>query len=76
VVSENRVELGGRRKLHYEEHHNLFSSPNIIRVIKSRRIKWVGHVARMRKGKVKWRVLRLRMEGRPQDTEGSCEYIE
>ena len=37
----------GRRKLHNEELHYLYSSPNIIRVIKSRRIEWAGHVARM-----------------------------
>jgi hypothetical protein len=33
--------------LHNEELHNLYSSPNIIRMIKSRRIRWAGHVARM-----------------------------
>jgi hypothetical protein len=35
------------RKLHNEESHNLYSSPNIIRMIKSRRMRWAGHVARM-----------------------------
>jgi hypothetical protein len=34
-------------KLHNEELNDLYSSPNIIRVIKSRRIRWAGHVARM-----------------------------
>jgi hypothetical protein len=38
---------GGWRKLHNEELHNLYSSPNIIRSIKSRRMRWAGHVARM-----------------------------
>jgi hypothetical protein len=38
---------GGWRKLHNEELHNLYSSPSIIRMIKSRRMRWVGHVARM-----------------------------
>jgi hypothetical protein len=38
---------GGWRKLHNEELHNLYSSPSTIRLIKSRRIKWAGHVARM-----------------------------
>jgi hypothetical protein len=40
---------GGWRKLHNEELHNLYSSPSIIRVIKSRRIRGEGHVARMGK---------------------------
>jgi hypothetical protein len=35
-------------KMFYEELHNLYSSPDIIRMIKSRRIRWEGHVARMR----------------------------
>jgi hypothetical protein len=39
--------LGGRRKLHNKELHNLYSSPSIIRMIKSRRIGWAGHVAPM-----------------------------
>jgi hypothetical protein len=38
---------GGWRKLHNEELYNLCSSPSIIRIIKSRRMKWAGHVARM-----------------------------
>jgi hypothetical protein len=38
---------GGWRKLHNEELYNLYFSPNIIRMIKSRRMKWTGHVARM-----------------------------
>jgi hypothetical protein len=37
----------GWRKLHNEELHNLYSSPSIIRIIKSRRIRWAGHVAQM-----------------------------
>jgi hypothetical protein len=40
---------GDWRELHNEEFHNLYSSPNIIRMIKSRRTKWSGHVARMRR---------------------------
>jgi hypothetical protein len=40
---------GGSRKLHNEELHNLYSSPSIIRMIESRRMRWAGHVARMRR---------------------------
>jgi len=39
------------RKLHSEELNNLYSSPNIVRMIKSRRMRWAGHVARMGEGK-------------------------
>jgi hypothetical protein len=35
------------RKLRYEEFDDLYSSPNIVRVIKSRRMRWAGHIARM-----------------------------
>jgi hypothetical protein len=38
---------GGWKNLHNEELHNLYSSPSIIRIMKSRRIRWAGHVARM-----------------------------
>jgi len=38
-------------KLHNEEHNALYCSPNIVRVIKSRRMRWVGHVARMEEGR-------------------------
>jgi hypothetical protein len=38
---------GGWRKLHYEEIHNLYSQPNVIRKIKSMRMRWMRHVVRM-----------------------------
>jgi hypothetical protein len=38
--------VGGWRKLHNEEYRDLYSSPSMIRIIKLRRMKWVGHVAR------------------------------
>jgi hypothetical protein len=48
---------GDWRKLHSEELHNLYLSPNIIRQIKSRRMRWAGHVARMGEEKKVYRVL-------------------
>jgi hypothetical protein len=39
--------MGDWRKLHNEELHNLYSSPSIIRIIKTRRMKWAGNAARM-----------------------------
>jgi hypothetical protein len=48
IFGPKRDEVTGDwRKLHNEELHNLYSSPNIIRMIKSRRMRWAGHVARM-----------------------------
>jgi hypothetical protein len=61
----------GWRKLNNEELHNLYSSPSIIRMIKSRRVRWAGHIARMGpKGKA-YRILVGKLEekrplGRPR----------
>jgi hypothetical protein len=43
--------IGGRRKLH-NELHDLYSSPSIIRIIKSRRMRWARHVACMGRGRM------------------------
>jgi hypothetical protein len=52
------------RKSHNEELNGLYSLPNIVRVIKSRRLKWEGHVARMGEGRVVYRVLVGKPEGK------------
>jgi len=51
-------------KLHIEDLNDLYSSPNIIRVIKSKRMRWVGHVARMRDRRGAYRVVVGRQLGR------------
>jgi hypothetical protein len=56
--------VGGWRKQHNEELHNLYSSPSIIRIIKSRRIKWAGHVARMGEKRNAYRILVGKPEGK------------
>jgi hypothetical protein len=50
--------------LHNDELHSLYSSSNIVRVIKSRRMRWAGHVARMGEGRGIYRVLVGRPEGK------------
>jgi hypothetical protein len=52
IFGPKREEDGSWRKLHNDELHNLYSSPNIIRVIKSRRMKWTEHVAYIGRGEV------------------------
>jgi hypothetical protein len=49
--------MGGWRKLHNEKFHNLYSSPSIIRMIKLRRMRWTGHVARMGEKTNAYRIL-------------------
>jgi hypothetical protein len=55
---------GGWRKLHNEELHSLYSSPSIIRIIKSRRMRWAGHVARMGETRNVYRLLVGKPEGK------------
>jgi hypothetical protein len=55
---------GGWRKLHYEELHNLYCSPSIIRIIKSRRMRWAGHVERMGPKRNAYRILVGKPEGK------------
>jgi hypothetical protein len=58
------VKRGSWRKLHNDELHDLYSSPNIVRVIKSRRLRWAGHLAGMGEGRGVYRVLVGRPEGK------------
>jgi hypothetical protein len=62
IFGSKREEDGSWRKLHNDELHSLYSSPNIVSVIKSRRMRWAKHVARMGEGRGVYRVL----VGRPE----------
>jgi hypothetical protein len=60
---KKRDKTGESRKIHNEELNDLYSSPNIIRVIKSRRMRWAGHVAHMVDRRGAYRVL----VGKPEE---------
>ncbi|KAJ4435545.1 hypothetical protein ANN_18161 [Periplaneta americana] len=65
IFGAKRDEVTGEwRKLHNTELHALYSSPDIIRNIKSRRLRWAGHVARMGESRNAYRVLVGRPEGK------------
>jgi hypothetical protein len=72
IFGSKRDEVTGEwRRLHNEELNDLYSTPNIIWVIKSRRMRWAGHVARMGEGRGAYRILvgrreRRRPLGRPR----------
>jgi hypothetical protein len=62
------------RKLHTGEFCNLYSSPDIIRQIKSRRMRWVGHVAHMGEGRNVYRVLMGKPEGKRPLVRPRCRW--
>ena len=65
IFGPRRDEVTGEwRRLHNEELNDLYSSPNIVRVIKSGRMRWAGHVARMGEVQEMYRVLLGKPEGR------------
>jgi hypothetical protein len=64
IFGPKREEDGSWRKLRNDELHSLYSSPNIVRVNKSRRMRWAGHVVRMGEGSDVYRVLIGRPEGK------------
>jgi len=65
IFVPRRDEITGEwRRLHKEELNDLYSSPNIVRVIKSRRMRWTGHVARMGEERGVHRVLVGKPEGK------------
>ena len=65
ICGSRRDEVTGEwRRLHNEELNDLYSSPNIVRVIKSRRMRWAGYVAHMGEEKGLYRVLVGKPEGR------------
>ena len=65
ILGPRRDKVTGEwRKLQNEELNDLYSSPNIVRVITSRRMRWAGHVARMGERRSIYRVLVGKLEGK------------
>jgi hypothetical protein len=62
------------RKLHNEELHNLYSSPDIIRQVKSRGMRWAGHVARMGEERKLYKVLVGKPEGKRPLGRRRCRW--
>jgi hypothetical protein len=65
IFGPKRCEVTGEwRKLHNKKVHDLYSSPSIIRIMKLRRMRWAGHVARMGKKRNMYRLLVGKPEGK------------
>jgi hypothetical protein len=77
IFGPRRDEVTGEwRELHNEELNDLYSSPNILRVIKSRRMRWAGHVARMDEERGVHRVLVGKPEGRRPQGRPRCRCVD
>ena len=75
VFGPKRDKVTGEwRKLHNEEFRDLYSLPNIVRVVKSRKMKWAGHVARMGEGRGVHRVLVGKPEGKRPVGRPRCRW--
>jgi hypothetical protein len=68
--------MGGWRKLHNEELHNLYSWPSIIRIIKLRKMRWAGHVAQMGEKRNVYRLLVGKPEGKRPLGRPRCRWID
>ena len=75
IVGPKRDEVAGEwRKLHNEELNDLYFSPNIARVIKTRRMRWARHVARMGEERVVYRVFVGKPEGKRPFGRPRCRW--
>jgi hypothetical protein len=73
VLKRDEV-IRDRKELHNEELHNLYCSPNIIRMVKSRRMRWAGHVARMGEKRSAYRISVGKPEGKRPLGRPKCRW--
>ena len=64
IFGFKRDENGEWRRLHNKELHSFYRSPNILRVVKSRSLRWAGHAARMEEGRSAFKILRGKPTGK------------
>jgi hypothetical protein len=77
IFGPKRDEVKGWwRKLHNKEHHDLYTSPSIIRIIKSRRMRWAGHVPLMGEKRNKYRLLVGKPGGKRPLGRLKCRWID
>ena len=75
IFGPRRDEITGEwRKLHIEELNDLYASPNIFRVIKSRRMRWAGHIAHMEEWRGVYRILVGKPEGKRPLGKPRCRW--
>jgi hypothetical protein len=77
IFGPKRDEVTGEwRKLHNKGLHDLYSSPSIIRIIKTRRMRWAGHVARMGEKRNAYRLLVGKPEGKRPLGRPRCRWVD
>jgi hypothetical protein len=77
IFGPKRDEVTGEwRKLHNEELRDLYSSPSIIRIMKSRRMRWTGNVARMGENRNSYRLLVGKPEGKRPLGRTRCRWVD
>ena len=77
IFGPRRDEVTGEwRRSHNEELNDLYSSPNIVRVIKSRRMRWAGYVARMGEERGVYRVLVGKPDGKRPLGRPRCRWVD
>jgi hypothetical protein len=74
ISGPKREANGSQRKLHNDEFHRLYCSMNIVRVIKSRRMRWAGHMACVEEGRGVYTVLIGRSEGKRPLGRHRCRW--